>query len=117
MGTDEFIDLLAFRGDDLSMSLTFKDYATQDPIDITGWTVSFTVKDKTYLPDTDAQIAIDVTIHTDPTNGKTGILIPHADTDALEGVYQYDIQYTTNLGIIRTFARGQINFLSDVTRR
>jgi len=117
MGSNEFIDLLAYRGDDLSLSLTFKDYATQDPIDITGWTISFTIKEKTYLPDDDAAVVIDVVTHIDPVNGKTGIVVPHADTNELEGVYQYDIQYTTNLDIIRTFARGQINFIDDVSRR
>jgi hypothetical protein len=116
MAANDFINMLVYRGDDFSMSLTFKD-ENQDPIDITDWTISFTVKDKTYKADTDAKISIDVTDHVDPINGKTGIFVEHSLTDPLEGIYQYDIQFRTNSDIIRTFARGQINFIDDVSRR
>jgi len=116
MSANDFINMLVYRGDDFSMSLSLKDQ-NQDPIDITGWTFSFTVKDKTYKSDVDAKILIDVTTHSDPVNGQTGIFIPHALTDPLEGVFQYDLQFTTQLNVIRTFARGQINFIDDVSRR
>lgn len=116
MSANDFINMLVYRGDDFSMALTFKDL-NQDPIDISGWTISFTVKDKTYKSDVDAKISIDVTTHVDPVNGKTGIFVSHDLTDPLEGVYQYDLQFTTNESVIKTFARGQINFIDDVSRR
>lgn len=117
MTANEFINLTAYRGDDLSIDLIFKDYATQDPYDITHWTISFTVKEKTYQSDVDAAIVIDVTTHTFPLEGKTRIFIPHAMTDGLVGIYQYDIQFKTGDDMIRTFARGQIEFNDDVSRR
>jgi hypothetical protein len=43
MSANDFINMLVYRGDDFSMALTFKDL-NQDPIDISGWTISFTVK-------------------------------------------------------------------------
>lgn len=116
MSANDFINMLVYRGDDFSMSLVFKDI-NQDRIDITDWKISFTVKDKTYKSDVDAKILIDVTTHTDPVQGETAITVPHALTDPLEGVYQYDLQYTTNTDVIRTFARGQIDFIDDVSRR
>lgn len=114
---NEFINLMAYRGDDLSLGLRFKDRHTQDPIDITGWIISFTVKEKTYHSDDDAKILIDVIDHLDPVNGRTNILIPHSMTDPLAGVYEYDIQFKTPANLIRTFARGQIEIFEDVSRR
>ena len=117
MASNNFINLMVYRGDDLSMSLTFEDRHSQDPIDITDWIISFTVKEKTYHSDTDAKILIDVTTHIDPINGRTAIFISHDLTDPLVGVYQYDIQFKTHANLIRTFARGQIEFIDDVSRR
>jgi hypothetical protein len=116
VAANDFINIYVYRGDDVSIALNFSDL-NKDPIDITNWKISFTVKDKTYKSDLDAAILIDVLIHGDPVNGKTGIFIPHSMTDPLEGVYQYDIQFTTDAGLRRTFARGQIDFLDDVSRR
>ena len=117
MGSNDFINMVAFRGDDISLGLKLTDYVTKDPIDITGWIFSMTIKEKTYQPDTDAAVVVDVLVHADPSNGITGVLIPNTKTNDLIGVYQYDIQYKTLSGIIRTFMRGQIDFLDDVSRR
>ena len=117
MAANDFINLIVYRGDDVSMSLTFKDRITGEPLDITDWIISFTVKDKTYKDDTEAVILLDVDTHVDPVNGRTGIAIPHEMTDPLVGVYQYDIQFRTGSDLIKTFARGQINFIDDVSRR
>jgi hypothetical protein len=116
MASNDFINLLVYRGDDSSIALKFKT-PDHDPIDITGWIISFSVKEKTYHSDADDKILIDVTTHADPVNGITGFVIPHALTDSLFGVYQYDIQYKTNLNIRKTFARGQIEFFDDCSRR
>lgn len=116
MAANDFINLLVYRGDDLSMALNFKNLE-DDPIDITGWIISFTVKDKTFRDDSYAKILIDVDTHLDPEYGRTAIQVSHVLTDPLVGIYQYDLQYRTPENIVRTFARGQIRFLDDVSRR
>lgn len=108
----DFINLILYRGDDTSISIDFQNL-DDDPVDITGWTLIFRVKEKDYLPDEDAQILLRVTNHIDPVNGKTGLLITHDLTEDLEDVYQYGIQFITTAGITKTFARGQINFYDN----
>lgn len=105
------------RGDDQVLALQFK----QDGVakDITGWTVFLTVK---RLPDEDGTDALavikkEVSVHTDPTNGKTEVPILDTETAALEGVYHYDIQYKDTSGIIKTVMLGTMNFVKDITRR
>jgi len=103
------------RGDDQILALAF----TLDgvPKDITGWTIFFTVKKKVEDDDADAVIKKEITTHTDPMNGKTEIPILDTETDPLDGVYFYDVQYKDTLGIIKTVMLGTMSFLKDVTRR
>ena len=104
-----------FRGDDICLPLTFKDGDT--PIDIAGWTVYFTLKSKVDDSDDDAALKKDITTHTNPTQGETKITLTNTETDLLEGVYDYDIQYKDLTPEIHTIMRGVMNFIKDVTRR
>jgi len=75
-----------YRGDIEKLNFVFtKDNA---PIDITGYTVTLTIK-----KEKGGQLVLQKqqTTHTDPTNGKTEIVLDSTDTDLEEGFYVYDI--------------------------
>lgn len=62
-----------------------------DPIDITGFTYFFSVKNKKGDSDDNALMIKTITSHTDPTNGVTQITLVDADTrDKQSGTYFYD---------------------------
>ena len=104
------------RGDDVTLNLTFKD-SLGVVIDITNYTVFFTLKRNKY--DTDAQAALSktVTAHTDPTNGETQVALTAAETALLNGSYYYDMQYKTGAGVVKTIDSGVFTFKEDVTVR
>ena len=109
-------NLVTYRGDDMLISLTFKD-SNGVAIDITGWTIFFTIK-KT-KDDTDAASVYeqDITTIPNPTLGVLQFTIPHTVTQTLTGSYWYDIQVKKLDGTIQTVTNGNINFERDVTRR
>lgn len=105
------------RGDDVSLNLHFKDSSGVD-IDITGYTVFFTVKRK--LTDTDAAalLKVDVTTHISPATGRTVVsLVNTATDDIFEGTYYYDLQLKDPDGLISSTKRGVFNVVDDVTKR
>jgi len=61
------------------------------PINITGWVVFFTVKEFMIDTDANAKIKKTITVHSDPTNGKTVISLTETDTDITPKSYYYDI--------------------------
>ena len=107
-------NLEVYRGDDKTYNVVFKD-GEGEVINITGWEVFFTVKNK--ATDTDAQAIIQkkVTSHTDPTNGETEISLTHDDTDITVKYYDYDIQIKDADSKIKTIVVGQFKILQDVT--
>lgn len=109
----ELVNIEINRGDTFDMALRFRD-KNEDPIDISSWTIVFTVKEKTYLPDSSANLVKVVTAHTIPLEGKTNIHLTAAETAALsKGIYDYDVQYETPLGEVKTIIYGKINFIMD----
>lgn len=112
MSSTDFINLLVYRGNDTSIAVNFKTQ-DDDPIDITGWTLTLIIKNKLYQVEEEDIIKIDVTSHLDAINGRTGIFIAHALTQTLSGVFYYEIKYRTNNDIIKTFATGNIEFMDD----
>ena len=111
MGTS---NLRIKKGDDQRYCLTFDDGT--DPIDITGWTIFFTVKKKMTDPDSSAKIAVTIP-PSDPTNGIALVTVSHTITDELRGLYYYDFQFTKADGTVQTLVSGGITFETDVTRR
>ena len=106
------------RGDTVPINLHFKTQAGTD-IDITGWTVFFTVKKKPHdTDDSKAVIAITQTEHTAPTQGLTILtILPEMSKDLL-GDYFYDIQIKRPDGFVKTvIPMSVINFNIDITRR
>ena len=108
------LDLTARRGDTLTIKLTFTENGVKVPI--AGWIVWFTIKKNEDDSDANAKVQKKVTVHTDPDNGKTTILVTAAETDVLLGKYFCDIQYKDSGGVIKTPTTGTINFVRDITR-
>jgi len=103
------------RGDDQVIGLEFTENGV--PINITNWKVYFTLKKNKSDSDDDAVIKKDITDHTEPLNGMTQISLTNSETDSLNGIYYYDIQYKDNSANIKTALWGIINFFEDITRR
>ena len=109
-------NLEMFRGDDFSIDFNFID-ENGELINITGWTLYFTMKDRTIKLDVDAIIKKDVTIHTNAILGQSRIILTHIETLNVVGVYQYDVQIKTNANIVQTIMRGTMKVKDDVSRR
>jgi hypothetical protein len=96
--------------------LIIKDTEYNRAKDITGWTVYFTCKENMADIDDNAKIKKDITIHSDPTNGKTLIELTASDTNLI-GSYHYDIKYKDDEDNTGILYRGRINFSKPVTIR
>lgn len=106
------------RGDTETIAVTFRD-ENSALINITGYTVFFTVKRKQDISKDDSVAVIqkDVTSHTDPVNGATEIVLSSSDTAIGEGSYIYDIQTNDGSGNITTVIKGKFTVSNDVTKR
>ena len=109
--------LRLIRGDTWSFPLTFT--SDGQPVDITGATVSFTLKKNYNDPDSSALISIDNTSHIDPANGQTIIEVSASSTANLEAPksYFFDFQIKFADGSVKTIQSGIIEVLPDITRR
>lgn len=106
-----------FRGDDVTLNLTFKD-ADGVAIDITLYTVFFTLKRNKYDTDAQALVQKNITVHTAPLTGQTTISLTGAETAVLNGSYYYDIAYKTGVaGTHKTVDQGVMTFKEDITIR
>jgi hypothetical protein len=104
------------RRDDTTITTTCKD-SSGNPIDITGYSVFFTVKSEPNQPDSDALISKKVTSHSNPTQGITHITLTHDDTNIDEGDYIYDFQLVTPGGAVSSSQRDTITVTNDITIR
>jgi len=107
-----------YRGDDISFDVVFRDpNDNNNPLDITGWIVSFTIKKSNSDPDAKAVIQKDFKDFVTPTNGTASISVSHTETASLKGGYFYDIQAKRADDIVFTVVSGSIDFDEDTTRR
>jgi len=104
------------RGDSWSRTMYFQD-ANGSPLDITGWTVFFTMKAKADDLDAAAVISKTITVFSDPTSGEAEISLTSTDTAQAIASYLFDIQIKTNLGEIITVLEGIITITKDITIR
>jgi len=104
------------RGDTWERVIYFKD-DDEVAIDITGWTIFFTVKEKVSDEDASAKISKTITTHTDPTNGESKITLTYTDTALTCKNYIYDLQVKTDEGEIKTLLEGVITIKQDITIR
>jgi hypothetical protein len=89
------------------------------PFDLTGYTVTFTVKPETALTgvdDTGATIQKVVTSHSDAVNGITLIELDTTDTRVTAGTYTFDVQFDDGAGNVTSSRRKDIEFVNDVTK-
>jgi hypothetical protein len=105
------------RATDVSFQVIF----TRDgvAINITGYTLFFTVKALNELSeaDTAAPIKKDITQHSDPTHGITTITLTDDDTDLEAGTYAYDIKLKNSQGVIQATENDQFVVTDRVTIR
>ncbi len=96
---ESLVDLEVVKTDTKTITLSIKD-ADDVAIDITGYTVFFTVK--TSVNDSDANALISKTTvcptNTDSTNGIAYIILSSADTTIAIGNFYYDIKIQKNSG-------------------
>jgi hypothetical protein len=105
-----------FRGDDVTLNLTFEKDSSGVAIDITNYVIYFSLKRNKY--DTTAALSKTVTSHTAPLLGQTQIALTNAETAALNGSYYYDMAYITNItgGTKKTVDAGAFTFKEDITQ-
>lgn len=104
-------DIAHQYGNTLVISLTLED-DDGDPVDITGYTVIFTIK--RLLTDGKYVYQQTITSHTAPALGQTTITVP-ADNLKFIGQYWYDIRF--DIGAAKqTYGIGMIQF-SDVVNK
>ncbi len=111
-------DISIVRSDTDTVSVTFKDKCSGDVLDITGWTIWFTVRDevpaKTVTDDTGALISKVFT-----TGGSSGVAtfeFTSTDTNQDIGSYLYDIQFKDADGNIDTLGVANFKITGDITR-
>jgi hypothetical protein len=108
--------LTIIRGDDVTIPVTFTD-SDGDPINLTGCTVFFTVKNEKSDDDDDAVISKSVTSHTTPASGITQVVLTHTDTDIDPGSYYWDLQIKDSAGKIQSTQVAQFEVIQDITTR
>ena len=116
---DRPIDFEIIQGDDHAIQVTFTD-ENGAVINITGYTVFFTMKKRPDedADDSDAPIKKTVTSHSDPTNGETIIYLTSAETAVLEARrYVYDLQLKDLSDKINSTKYGVLEVIKDVTNR
>lgn len=106
-------DIQIIRGDTSDINFEV------EGIDLTGTTVFFTAKAviDADVTDSAAAIAVEVTSHTDPTNGITVIPLSSTDTDVTPGIYFYDIQIKRGASTITSIRYRKLEVFADITRR
>lgn len=104
------------KGTDCSIAVTFTEDST--PVDITGYSILFTVKQECKLSedDVDASISKTITSHSDPTHGKSSISLTNEDTDLDPGYYYWDIRLIKD-GIITQTRSDRLEIVQGVTTR
>jgi hypothetical protein len=109
-------DINVYRGNDINLNITVTD-SNGSPVDITGYTLWFTVKSDENDSDDEATIQKTVTSHTDPTNGLTTFELTNTDTDIPHGTYLYDMQMKDTSNKITTLTKGYFNVTQDITQK
>jgi hypothetical protein len=108
------------RGDDATFTFTCLDDAGA-PIDLTGATVTFTVKPQSARVDKDDAAALiqKTATVTDAAGGVCEVTVSGSDTERAElfAQYDFDLQADAGPGKVRTLLVGTYRVLPDVTRR
>ena len=108
--------LQVYRGDDKSYTLNFTD-SDSAAVDITGYTIYFTVKENRTDTDANAIITKDVTSHSSALGGITIITLSSTDTGQTVKKYYYDISWKDSSNKIRTLLSDTFEIVQDTTTR
>jgi hypothetical protein len=108
------INLVGVVGDTWIRNVTFN-YPNGSPFDLTGCTLYMPIKSSPDLDDDEADLLATVTVHTDPTNGKSQIRFEKDETAQLtkveNGNYHHCCRIKLANGDLFTVEFGMINFL------
>ena len=99
-----------YKGNSKSYTLTLTIKSTGLPKDITGATITFTVKDDMAAEDSAALIQVNGTI-TDGPNGEARVDLTPVNTNVTPGLYNYDFELLDVLGNITTILAGEVRIL------
>lgn len=108
-------NLEVYAGEDRSYTLTFTD-DNDAAINITGYTIWFTVKENPADTDANALIQKEITSHTTPASGITTITLTDDDTDVTLGNHYYDIQMMDTSALITTVLVGRFKVNRRITQ-
>lgn len=108
--------IIIIKRDSYSFPITLEQ-SNGEPLDITGYTIFFTVKAMASAEDSTAIIQKNITEHTDPTEGESLITLTSTDTDQTAGEYWYDVQIKSPSGNITSCEAGKFEILQDITKR
>lgn len=107
-----------YSGETIPWEVTCKN-SNDEIVDITGYTMYFTVKKVFDQDNTDANAVLQKTITalSDPTNGVFRITFDAGDTLLTSGDYKYDIQAKNTSGKLTTIQQGILTIKASATRR
>jgi len=122
MGSGAKIDNF-YRGDTRTFKFEIVDDADL-PVDITGWSIWFTMKDDLFKTDEEAAVQKFATMPNDidSQNGIGFLILESTDTDIDPGAYFYDFQRVLAPAVmgdppqVSTFMFGKVKVLDDVTK-
>lgn len=107
------VDLTIVRGDDFVQELkvsTGADAGSAVPVDWTGCTGAAQIR-----PSAESASAVDFTV-TLGASGAVSVTLPAASSATLASGGVWDLQVVDGAGKIRTWIRGQVSLIRDVTR-
>lgn len=102
------------RNNDKSYPIT----VTKDDVavDITGWTIYFSVKENRNDSDSDALIYKTISSHTDASNGESVISISASDTETVDpGEYYYDLLFIDDSNKRQSSDTGKFQIIQETT--
>lgn len=107
------MNINVFQNNTRQLNFSFTD-SQNNPFDISGYTVSFVVKKFVTDPDSAALINIQQSTHTNPSQGKTQILLSSDDLNIEPSGYVYGVDLISAEGDKTTILVSRFNVLNKV---
>jgi hypothetical protein len=99
-------NITMFSGDDRQPLVQILQPTSQSPQDITGWTITMYIKERSQVPDS-ASIAIPGVL-VNPTSGLVAFTLTSGETQTLDGLQYYVVRAIDNLGHRQTLLTGSL---------
>ncbi len=103
-----------YRGDTKQVTITIKK-ADGTAFDLTGATITFTMKKDETDPDASAVIQKNAVLQVPSTDGIAILTLTSADTAKDTGEYYYDFQLVDSTGRVATLLKETVEILQDIT--